>query len=139
MRAFQIVPRNMKKGSFLRFGVVGVANTIVGLLVIWGTKSVVGLSDVAANCCGYAAGLASSFMLNKLWTFEARGKTVAGLVRFTAVFAFSYLSNLGTVLSCIRLTTINPLWCQVIGVIPYSVLLYLGCRWYAFRVAPRRP
>jgi putative flippase GtrA len=115
-----------------KFLLVGAANTAVGLVVILGAKDLLRAGDVAANICGYAVGLTVSFLLNRRWTFGFHGEGLASLLRFLTVFAISYTANLVTVLCLIRFTPLNPSWCQVMGVAPYSTLLYIGCRWYAF-------
>jgi len=116
----------------MRFILVGLVNTLLGLLLIWGAKIVLGASDLVANIAGYAIGVTVSFMLNKRWTFGFRGNRIASLVRFLIVFAVSYAANIVTVLGMISATTINPFWCQAFGVAPYSILLYIGCRCYVF-------
>ena len=43
------------------------------------------IDAAAANGIGYAAGMANSFVLNKLWTFQAAGQTARQLGRFVAL------------------------------------------------------
>ncbi len=44
-----------------RFALVGVANTLLGLLVIYAAKWVAGLPDFPANLIGYFVGLTVSY------------------------------------------------------------------------------
>ena len=44
----------------LKFGLVGVANTVLGLAVILAAMSLLGLSPLLSNVVGYAAGLCLS-------------------------------------------------------------------------------
>ena len=118
--------------SIVKFLLVGVVNTLVGLGVIWITKEMLGASDTAGNLTGYTVGVTVSFLLNKQWTFRFRGDRGASLPRFLAVFVISYSANLATVLSLVRLTSLDSFLCQAAGTVPYSALFYLGCRWYAF-------
>jgi putative flippase GtrA len=122
----------MITGPLLKFLLVGAANTLMGLSVIWGMKEFTRASDATANVAGYAVGVTVSFLLNKRWTFGFRGERGASLLRFLIVFAVSYTVNLVTVLSLIEVSGLDSFWCQAFGVIPYSALFYLGCRWYAF-------
>lgn len=55
--------------QFLRFGLVGVANTATSYLVIRLLADPAGVP--AASVVGYAAGVAQSFLLNRFWTFNA--------------------------------------------------------------------
>lgn len=65
-----------------RFLSVGVANTVVGLLVIYAAKFFLRLGDVPANALGYAVGLLLSFALNSRWTFGYRGTYLPALAKF---------------------------------------------------------
>jgi len=111
---------------------VGAANTALGLLIIW-TGKALGLGDVVANAVGYFIGIIVSFMLNKRWTFGFQGEAAVALLRFIGIFVVAYAANLGTVLGCIRITSIDPFWCQAFGILPYTAVLYVGSRWYVFR------
>ena len=117
---------------------VGLANTTVGLTVILSAKSLAGADNVSANVAGYAVGLALSFALNRRWTFGFRGDARASLLRFLAVFAVAYAANLVAVLSLIEVLGVNAYWAQVLGVIPYTLLFYVGSRWYAFSPSMHR-
>jgi putative flippase GtrA len=111
---------------------VGLTNTFVGLSVIFATKTLLGAGDVLANIIGYAVGLAVSFLLNKRWTFRYRGHRLLSLLRFLTVFAVSYIANLITALSFIEIIGLSSIWGHALGMIPYSVLFYVGSRRYAF-------
>jgi putative flippase GtrA len=118
--------------SLVRFTAVGGANTAVGLGGIWVAKEVIGVGDAAANISGYVVGVTVSFLLNKRWSFEFRGKNLAASIRFLLVFAGAYTANLCTVLALLRISGRESFWYQVCGVIPYTMIFYAGCRWYAF-------
>ncbi|HVE90489.1 MAG TPA: GtrA family protein [Burkholderiaceae bacterium] len=115
-----------------KFLAVGVANTIVGLGVIYAMKLFASADDVSANVVGYAVGLAFSFALNRRWTFAAHGDVLGSLLRFLAIFALAYPANLAAVLMFIKIG-VDPYWSQALGVVPYTVIFYVGSRWYAFR------
>lgn len=123
-------------GSAIRYLLVGGANTLVGLLAIYACKWLLGLNDLRANLIGYGAGIALSFALNKRWTFQFAGSTLPALVRFLFVLALAYLANLATVMCLIGCGT-NGYLAQAIGIVPYTVLGYLGSRLFAFS-SPRR-
>ena len=128
-----------KLGSPLKFVIVGVANTLVGLLVIYLCKWLLGLSDALANICGYMIGLAVSFLLNRGWTFQHSGAVLPALARFLAVFALAYLLNLATVLVAIHSFGVNSYLAQAIGMPVYTVFFYIGSRYFAFRMVPAGP
>lgn len=118
-----------------RFVLVGLSNTLVGLLVIFGCKALLGITDVAANLIGYTLLIGLSFALNRRWTFEDGGHKGKSLVRFLLVLAVAYAANLATALAAIGLGVDNYL-AHVLGIGPYTVIGYLGSRLFVF-TSPR--
>ncbi len=118
---------------FLKFSVVGVINTLTGLLVIYAGKWFFGLDDVWANAVGYAIGLTVSFFLNKSWTFRHEGELVRSAVRFFISFAIAYPINLGAVLIPINEFGVNSYIAQALGMPPYTIAFFLLSRYFAFR------
>lgn len=122
-------------GAPLKFLVVGVLNTLIGLLAIYFCKWLLGFSDVLANISGYLIGLAVSFILNRGWTFEHSGAVLPALLRFIAIFVLAYLFNLATVLTAMNVFNVNAYMAHAIGIAPYTVIFYFGSRYFAFRHA----
>jgi putative flippase GtrA len=123
--------RSIQALSFLRFIVVGVANTAVGLAFIFAARAL-GLDEVPANAVGYAFGIALSFALNRAWTFRHKGPVLANALKFLVVMLLAWVANLVALLEFLRLG-IAPASAQVGAVLPYTVVSYFGCRWWAFR------
>jgi putative flippase GtrA len=117
--------------SLIKFLLVGVVNTLVGLSTIYLLKWFSGTSDTVANAGGYLLGLTVSFTLNRRWTFRHAGAIAPAFARFAAVFAIAYLANLGTVLTLIQFG-INGYLSQAMGVLPYITIFYLGSRYSTF-------
>lgn len=117
--------------SVVRYALVGGLNTLIGLLVIYAGLWLFGLGDVAANALGYCIGFLVSFSLNKRWTFRHDGARLPALLRFAAVIASAWLTNLGIVLLLIGAGLDNYL-AQAAGVLPYAIVGYLGSRFLAF-------
>lgn len=115
-----------------RFAVVGVANTVFGLALIFACKALLGFGDLAANFTGYALALLAGFALNKRWTFGHRGDTAGALGRYLLVLAAAYLANLGVTLYAIDVMHVGSYWAQAMGVVPYAITGYLGSRLFAF-------
>jgi len=60
--------------QFIKFGIVGVSNTLLTAGVIWILMKVFHCSDYVSNFVGYIIGLANSFVWNRKWTFESKTK-----------------------------------------------------------------
>lgn len=123
----------VKPGAPFRFLVVGVANTLVCLFVIYACKWLFGFGDVTANLVGYVIAVANSFLLNRSWTFGNAGPVLPALGRFLIVFALAYVLNLVTVLAAIRLLDVNSYLAHIIGIAPYTIFFYFGSRYFAFK------
>ena len=116
----------------LRFGVVGVVNTVLGLAIIFAAKAFLGLGDLAANLLGYGLGLVCSFVLNRSWTFRHEGRAFAAFWRFGIAFAVAYVLNLLTVFGLRDAMSVNSYLAQAGGVIPYTISFYLLSAYYVF-------
>lgn len=122
----------------LKFVVVGIGNTLIGLFTIYLCKWLLGLDDAVANICGYSIGFVVSFVLNKEWTFRHSGRLYPAMARFLVIFALAYLFNLATVFIAIDVG-VNSYMAHAIGIVPYTVLFYFGSRYFVFHSAPTRP
>lgn len=60
-----------------------------------------GIDAAVASTVGYLAGMANSFILNKLWTFESRSWTAYQVHRFIAVNLFSLVMSTLILLICV--------------------------------------
>ena len=116
----------------LRFGIVGLFNTALGLGVIFAGKALGGLGDLAANAIGYAVGIAASFALNRNWTFRHKGEIKRAFWRFVAVFGIAYVLNLATVFGLRDFAGLNAYVAQAIGIVPYTLFSYWASAHYAF-------
>lgn len=76
----------------IRFGGVGVANTIADFIIFWALIAA-GAPAVAANFTGFLAANLQSYLLNSRITFRAEGRPAAvslsGYGRFLAAHAMS--------------------------------------------------
>jgi putative flippase GtrA len=116
--------------SVWRFAVVGMLNTVAGLAAIFAARAL-GLGEVPANATGYAVGLTLSFILNRRWTFRHRGPVLALAFRFAVVTLAAWLLNLAVLLGLLRLG-VSAVLAQGGAVLSYTVVSYLGFRWWAF-------
>ncbi len=86
--------------QFLRFCLVGGANTAIDLLtfnaLLWSFPTNNVLALVGYNSIAYTSGAASSFFLNKYWTFRHKqGMTRKEIVRFIIILFIEVLYSNG--------------------------------------------
>ncbi|HEY7490654.1 MAG TPA: GtrA family protein [Candidatus Tectomicrobia bacterium] len=122
--------------SIVRFAVVGIGNTLVGLWCIYVGKWLLQLGDVPANLLGYACGLSISFVLNQRWSFRYQGRSSPALARLLVVIVIAYLLNLAVVVSSRDRLHLNSYLAQALGIIPYAIFGYMGGRDFACPPVP---
>ena len=91
-----------------KFGIVGVGNTLLTLFVIWLMTKYGAYSAVVSNLTGYAIGLISSYLFNKIWTFKSAVGWKKSAFRFFLVFAICYVVQLSVLLILNRYFIENP-------------------------------
>jgi putative flippase GtrA len=128
----------------LRFGLVGVLNTVVDLLILngllWLFPTTSSLMLLAYNSLTYSMGAINSFFLNKYWTFGRRQRTTRReLVRFT----MTTLCGIGwsTIILWLTSNVLHPflvnrtLWAnasKVVAIAGTACISYLGMRLWVF-------
>lgn len=121
------------QGQMVRFLLVGVANTMVGLGTIWSLIGLAGWDDLPANAAGYIVGLTCSFLLNRRWTFAHTGAWWQALWRFMVVFGVAYTANLAAMIALRDGLHLDRYMSHALATVPYTLLFFLGSRLFAFR------
>jgi putative flippase GtrA len=116
--------------QFVRYLLVGGLNTAISAVIIFIVQAA-GARPVAANIVGYALGVALSFALNSRFTFRTAA-TRRSAMRFLIVVLVSYLANLATMLSVLRLTH-APYVAQLCGIPVYVIVGFIGNKFWAMR------
>ena len=105
----------------IKYGIVGVSNTVITAVVIWIMMKLFGCSDVVSNMVGYVAGVLNSFIWNKQWTFLSSAGWIGSAVRFGVVYVLNpYLS-------------IDPYYNQLIAMAFYTVINFIMNKFYTFK------
>ena len=117
----------------LRFALVGLVNTAVGLISIYAILYFTNAGPFLANGIGYAIGFSVSFMLNRAWTFEHKGPARKVLPRYLMVVAVAYLCNIAVVYYVIHFLHWDPYWAQPAGIVIYSTVTFIGSKSLVFK------
>lgn len=124
--------RHSTFGELIRFLVVGIANSLIGLAVIFAAKWFLGISDIVANALGYLVGISVSFALNSRWTFMYRGSDSVAMVRFVVATLIAYGANLLTVLAAIDYAGLNGYLGQALGIPAFTLTSFIANKFYVF-------
>ncbi|MCL2617972.1 MAG: GtrA family protein [Defluviitaleaceae bacterium] len=123
-------------GQFVRFSLVGVANTAVFyavyLAVLWA-----GMSFVLAATAGAGVGIVNSYVLNKIFTFRSGGgvpgRSLGEKVRFVAVYVVQYFVNIAVISLCVNVFGIPPEFAGLPGIGIAVLVSYFGHKYWTFR------
>ena len=77
--------------QLLKYGVIGVSNTLITLVVFYVINTLMGLDYAVANTLGYILGLINSFVWNRTWVFRTGGNVwrEAGLFALGFIICFA--------------------------------------------------
>lgn len=132
MKNVSLKPSIKLNNSLLKFLAVGVFNTLLSLLIIFGLKYFYNFSDVTANFVGYIAGLVCSFILNKKWTFNHAGQLSLTIFKFVLTFMVAYVVNIMCVLLLIEFG-VNTYLSHLLVMPIYTIIFYLGSKFFVFK------
>ena len=149
------------KNNFLiqsvKYGAVGVVNTLLTMITIWmmmrfvfrpddgGKISSVALS--ISNAVGYIIGLINSYICNRLWTFKSKNKWKPELLRFIVAFLICFVIQLALVNILYKYVIINGFHlnffrfdytlsaaeiCQLTGIVVFTILNFILNKYFTF-------
>ncbi|RRD25669.1 GtrA family protein [Brucellaceae bacterium VT-16-1752] len=116
----------------LRFGLVGLTNTCIGLFIIYATIYFFGFGPLTANAFGYAIGLMVSFIANRIWTFRDNRSFEKVLPRYLIMAGICYCLNIFTVLIGSHIFGLGPYLVQFLGIGVYTISMFFSCRLIVF-------
>ena len=119
--------------QFVRFGIVGISNTLLTALMIWILLKVLHYSDYFSNIVGYIVGLVNSFIWNRKWTFDSKTKVTDTLYKFILTFGVSYLFQLGNLYILLRYTSIDSYISQLLSIVVYTGINFVLNKIYTFK------
>ena len=125
--------RRLSEVSFIRFGVVGVSNTVIGFGAFWTAHRV--LRAGIAQAIAYTLGTLWSYYWNRRWTFQSQGKVAGEAARFFGLqLCFLFLSS--KLLDMLVEREHLPALLSWLGVsVLITVLNFVATRFWAFKPA----
>ena len=125
--------------KLLRFIIVGVINTLVGMAIMFGLYNLAGASYWASSAANYVLTSILSFFLNKYFTFRNHENSWSQVLRFVLNIAVCYLLAYGIAKPlCIRLLanareSVRDNVSLFVGMVLFTGFNYFGQRLFAFR------
>jgi putative flippase GtrA len=114
---------------FLRFVLTGIANTILGLGVIYVARQWVG--DFAANLIGFLLVVPVSFITHRSWSFRDAGSLLPTFSRYLPSVLAGYAANLMVLRTGLAIGA-NPYLVQGLAIATHVAISYLLSRLVVF-------
>jgi len=121
----------------VKYGIVGIINTLLTLAIIWLMRSVLGAPLVPANATGYIVGFINSFVLNRSWTFKGKKDDWRKeFIKFLIAFGICYMIQLAFVLLLENQTELKEVYITLLGMVVYTATNFLLNKYFTFKVKP---
>jgi len=128
--------------TFLRFVLVGIVNTLVGLAVMLGLLNVAGLDYWLSTFIGNSLGAVVSYALNRSYTFKSDVHWWRGMLQFALVILVCYGIAYGIGMALVErvlpliVPQVSQVWIDNLAVVAgmgmYTILNYIGQKRFVF-------
>jgi len=120
--------------QFIKFGIVGISNTLLTLVVYTVLLKVFGVWYLAASAIGFAAGATNGFLLNRRWTFREHVGDALTPVRWAIVQSSGLGINEGLLYLFVGQVHLDKLLAQVCATAVVTLTTFSANRAWTFRM-----
>jgi putative flippase GtrA len=120
--------------QFIKFGIVGISNTLLTLAVYTVLLKVFGVWYLAASAIGFVVGATNGFLLNRRWTFREHVGDALTPVRWGIVQTGGLGINEGLLYLFVHDAQLDKLVAQVCATVVVTVTTFFVNRAWTFRV-----
>lgn len=134
--------------QFIKFGMVGILNTIVGTAIMFFAYNVLHVGYWISSALNYIIGSILSYIMNKRFTFESKKRSKKEIFRFVINISACYLVAYGTaeplvgkLISVFSLELEKEILEQVallFGMCFFIILNFFGQKLFVFRQTERK-
>jgi putative flippase GtrA len=122
--------------QFIKFGIVGVSNTLLTLVVYTVLLKVFGVWYLAASAIGFVVGATNGFLLNRRWTFREHVGDALTPVRWAIVQGAGLGINEALLYLLVHDASLDKLLAQVCATAVVTVTTFFANRAWTFRAHP---
>lgn len=134
MEKFKSILNKLINSGIIKYGLVGVINTVITGVIIFALMNGFGVSYRLSNAIGYIAGFFNSFILNKFWTFKGKQtSTFRQFISFTAVFAVCYLLQHVLLVVLVEKLLLDKNLSTLIAMVFYTLLGFFFNKMFTFK------
>ncbi len=122
--------------QFVKFGIVGISNTLITFAVYTVLLKVFGVWYIAASAIGFIVGATNGFLLNRRWTFADHVGDAYTPLRWAVVQSAGLGLNLVLLYLLVHDAGLDELVAQAIATIAVTITTFLVNRAWTFRHVP---
>jgi putative flippase GtrA len=120
--------------QLLKFGIVGISNTLLTFAVYTFLLKVAGVWYLAASAIGFVVGATNGFLLNRRWTFREHVGDALTPVRWAIVQGSGLGVNEGLLFVFVHEARIDKLLAQVAATAVVTLTTFFANRAWTFRM-----
>jgi putative flippase GtrA len=120
--------------QFIKFGIVGVSNTLLTFVVYTVLLKVFGVWYLAASAIGFVVGATNGFLLNRRWTFSGHVGDALTPVRWAIVQGCGLALNEGLLYLGVAVAGVDKLTAQALSIAVVTTTTFLANRAWTFRM-----
>jgi len=121
------------KKEFIKFGIVGVSNTLI-TFVVYNILLKLGINYLVANIIGYICGMINGFIWSKNWVFKVNNESKMYFIKFALVNLLSLAVSTGLLMVLVKQLSFNTTIAQLITTCITVIINYLLNKIYTFKV-----
>jgi putative flippase GtrA len=125
--------------QFVKFGLVGVTNTVLAFAIYTVLLKVFGVWYLAASAIGFVIGAVNGFLLNRRWTFAEHVGDSLTPIRWGVVQGCGLALTEGLLYLFVAGAGVEKLLGQALATVIVTVLTFLVNRAWTFRVHHPHP
>lgn len=128
---FKIITGYSTINEAIKFGFVGVLNTIIG----YGAYYILvrlNIYYILASVISQAVAMTHSYIWNKFFTFNSRKKSLMELTKFTCVALLTYLINLFLLMVFVEKYFMDKTLAGFLSMMIVTILSFLGHKFISF-------
>jgi putative flippase GtrA len=122
--------------QFVKFGIVGISNTLLTFAIYTLLLKVFGVWYIAASAIGFIVGATNGFLLNRRWTFAGHVGDAFTPLRWAIVQGAGLGLNLGLLYLLVSDAGLDKLIAQALATIVVTITTFLVNRAWTFRHEP---
>jgi putative flippase GtrA len=122
--------------QFVKFGIVGISNTLLTFVVYTLLLKLFGVWYLAASAIGFVIGAVNGFLLNRRWTFAGHVGDSLTPVRWAVVQSGGLGINLGLLYVFVHDASLDKLVAQALATVVVTVTTFFVNRAWTFRHEP---